>query len=108
MTRISHINLQAIRQFPEQGRVQQGSFSKALLCMIFVFLFGANAVFAQTDEVAGPVAQITENAKNIESTIRILNRISAASDLDDEALVGARVKYQSVINSSNVFPRILI
>jgi len=107
LTRISHINLQAIRQFPEQGRVQQGSFGKSLLCMIFVFLFGANAVFAQSDEVAGPVAQITENAKNIESTIRILNRISAASDLDDEALVGARVKYQSVINSSQEIIRFI-
>ena len=70
-----------------------------ILCLIAMLLAGSPA-FSQSEQPVGPITKISEDAKEIETTIRILNRISSASDLDDEALVGARVKYQSVVNSA--------
>ena len=70
-----------------------------ILCLIAI-LFAGYPAYAQSEQPAGPISKISEDAREIETTIRILNRISSASDLDDEALVGARVKYQSVVNSA--------
>lgn len=81
-----------------------GSLSLLLRLLVLVSLLVLPGVLP----VAGPAAaqataveSIGNAAREITSTARILDRLTAAAGKDDESLVGARVKYQNLISEAN-------
>jgi len=70
--------------------------------LAFVFVMLAQFTFAGISLAQStPVEKIEKSAQDVEITISILDRLSSATEMDDESLVGARVKYQNAIVTAN-------
>lgn len=59
---------------------------------------GGTSLQSLPETPASPVEVLLERAEQSQQTMRFLNRITSGNDLDDEALVGARVKYQAAVS----------
>ncbi len=92
----------------------QTGFLAVLLLTAFALFLSSNSVLAQEgepiapapvtttpNEVLTPVQEVEKAADDVIQHVNILDRITAAAGLDDEALVGARVKYQNALSEVN-------
>lgn len=61
----------------------------------------ADTIATPAEDVVTPVAQVEQDADAVLQHVSILDRILSAAGQDDEALVGARVKYQNALTEVN-------
>ncbi len=81
-----------------------------MLALLMAVLLGLGApattalaqnTLEKAENVKTPVEQVTESADAVEQTISILERLTTGVAMDDEAYVGAQVKYQNLLSEIN-------